>query len=65
MLTYKGGSKLYKIVGKESLAANIFSMDILAPKVAESAQPGQFVIVIADEKGERVPFTISETDDEN
>ncbi len=33
-------------------------MDILAPRVANSAQPGQFVIVIADEKGERVPLTI-------
>lgn len=49
---------MYKIVKKEMLAPHIFSMDIEAPRVAKSAQPGQFVIVINDEKGERVPLTI-------
>lgn len=53
---------MYKIVGKEILAPNIFSMDILAPRVAKAAKPGQFVIVIADEKGERVPLTICDYD---
>ncbi len=55
---------MYKIVEKEILAPNIFSMDVLAPRVAESAQPGQFVIVIADEEGERVPLTICDFDKE-
>jgi len=49
---------LFKIVEKKFLAPNIVSMDILAPRVANSAKPGQFVIVIADEVGERVPLTI-------
>lgn len=49
---------MYKIVKKEVLAPDIFSMDIEAPRVAKSAQPGQFVIVIDNEKGERVPLTI-------
>lgn len=53
---------MYKIVKKEILAPNIFSMDILAPRVANSAKPGQFVIVIADETGERVPLTICDYD---
>ncbi len=53
---------MYKIVKKELLAPNIFSFDVHAPRVAESAQPGQFVIVIADEKGERVPLTICDYD---
>lgn len=53
---------MYKIVRKELLAPNIFSMDILAPRVAKSAKPGQFVIVIADETGERVPLTICDYD---
>lgn len=53
---------MYKIVEKEVLAPNIFSMDILAPRVASSAKPGQFVIVIADETGERVPLTICDYD---
>ncbi len=55
---------MYKIVKKEILAPNIFSMDILAPRVAKSAKPGQFVIVIADEIGERVPLTICDYDEE-
>lgn len=55
---------MYKIVKKEVLAPNIFSMDVLAPRVAKSAQPGQFVIVIADETGERVPLTICDYDAE-
>lgn len=55
---------MYKIVEKEILAPNIFSMDILAPRVAESAHPGQFVIVIAEETGERLPLTICDYDEE-
>lgn len=53
---------MYKIVRKEILAPNIFSMDILAPRVAASAKPGQFLIIIVDEKGERVPLTICDYD---
>ena len=55
---------MYKIVEKKDLAPNIISMDILAPRVANSAQPGQFVIVIVDEEGERIPLTICNYDKE-
>ncbi len=56
---------MYKIVEKKELAPpNIYSMDILAPRVANSAQPGQFVIVITDESGERIPLTICDYDKE-
>lgn len=55
---------MYKIVKKENLADNIYSMDIQAPRVAKSALPGQFIILIIDEKGERVPLTISDMDPE-
>ncbi|MDO5713597.1 MAG: sulfide/dihydroorotate dehydrogenase-like FAD/NAD-binding protein [Tissierellia bacterium] len=51
---------MFQIVKKNPLATNIFSMDIKAPRVALSAKPGQFVILIADEKGERIPLTISD-----
>ena len=37
-------------------------MKVLAPRVARSAQPGQFVIVRVDEHGERIPLTISDFD---
>lgn len=53
---------MYKVVEKKLLAPNIYSMDILAPRVAKAALPGQFVIVIPDEMGERVPLTICNYD---
>lgn len=49
---------MYKIKRHESLSENIFLIDVLAPRVAEKCLPGQFVIVRADEKGERIPLTI-------
>lgn len=55
---------MYKVVEKKLLAPNIYSMDILAPRVAEAALPGQFVIIIVDEKGERVPLSICDFDNE-
>jgi ferredoxin--NADP+ reductase len=55
---------MYKIVNKKLLAPNIFLMDIDAPRVAKSANPGQFVIIRLDEKGERIPLTICDYDEE-
>ena len=55
---------MYKIMRKENLAPNIFSMDILAPRVAKAAMPGQFVVAIIDENGERLPFTICDNNPE-
>lgn len=51
---------MYKVLKKEKLAENIYQMNIEAPRVAKSAQPGQFVIVKTGESGERVPLTISD-----
>lgn len=50
----------FKIVRKEYLNDVVFRMDILAPRVAKSAKPGQFVIVKIDERGERIPLTIAD-----
>ena len=55
---------MYKIVRKKDLAPNIFEADILAPRVANSAQPGQFVIAVVDKEGERIPLTICDYDKE-
>lgn len=55
---------MYKIVKREYLANNIWLMDIEAPRVAKSCQPGQFVIVKMDEKGERIPLTVCDYDRE-
>ena len=44
------------------MADNIYLLRIEAPRVAQSALPGQFVIVRVDEQGERVPLTIADYD---
>ena len=49
---------MYKILRAEKLADKIFLMDVEAPRVAKSCQPGEFVIVKIDERGERIPLTI-------
>ena len=49
---------MYKILRKKFLTPAICLMDVLAPRVAQSAQPGQFLIVRAGEKNERIPLTI-------
>lgn len=53
---------MYRIVKKEVLAENIYLFDVKAPMVAKSAKPGQFVIVRIDVKGERIPLTICDYD---
>ncbi|MGL5380776.1 sulfide/dihydroorotate dehydrogenase-like FAD/NAD-binding protein [Clostridium sp.] len=55
---------MYKIVSKRELTDNIFLMDIEAPRVANSAKPGQFIIIKNDDKGERIPLTIADYDSE-
>ncbi|SHJ57276.1 ferredoxin--NADP+ reductase [Hathewaya proteolytica DSM 3090] len=49
---------MFKIVEKKQLSSQIFLMDIEAPRVAESALPGQFIIIKMDERGERIPLTV-------
>ncbi|MDY3903450.1 MAG: bifunctional dihydroorotate dehydrogenase B NAD binding subunit/NADPH-dependent glutamate synthase, partial [Peptoniphilus sp.] len=49
-----------KILRKKLLAPNIYLFDIYAPKIAASAKPGQFIILIADKYSERIPLTISD-----
>ena len=53
---------MYKILKAEELTTNIYLMDVEAPRVAKSCQPGQFVIVRMDEAGERIPLTICDYD---
>lgn len=55
---------MYKILKAEELADKIYLMDVEAPRVAKHCEPGQFVIVKMDEKGERIPLTICDYDRE-
>ena len=54
--------KKFEILTKEMLTPAICRMKVSAPLLAASALPGQFLMVRADEKGERVPLTISDYD---
>ncbi len=55
---------MYKILKACDLASNIFLMEVEAKRVAAACEPGQFVIVKRDEKGERIPLTICDYDRE-
>jgi len=55
---------MYEILLKQDLVPNIHLLKIAAPNVAKKAQPGQFVIIRIDERGERIPLTIADWDRE-
>ena len=58
----QGGRILFEIVAKKQLSNQIWQLDIHAPLVAAKARPGQFVVVRAHDKGERIPLSISDFD---
>ena len=51
-----------KILSKEVLSdfqgVRVISMEILAPRIALKAKPGQFIALMVNKDGERVPLTI-------
>ncbi len=51
---------MYKILDKKSLNNQITALTLYAPFIAKKVQAGQFVIVRADEKGERIPLTVAD-----
>jgi len=53
---------LFEITKKEILAPGIKLFNVSAPEIAAKAQPGQFIILRMDEKGERIPLTIADVD---
>ena len=56
---------MYKIVKRQEMAqGTVVLHEIEAPLIARKARPGQFVILRADETGERIPLTMACTDPE-
>ncbi len=53
---------MFKIFSKQKLWENIFRYDVEAPLIAKAAKAGQFVTLRVDEKGERIPLTIADSD---
>lgn len=56
---------MFKIVRREEMSeGNVILNEIEAPLIAKKARPGQFVIMMATETGERIPLTMADTDPE-
>jgi NAD(P)H-flavin reductase len=51
-----------RILQKFELVPGIHQILVEAPQVAAKARPGHFVIVMADQRGERVPLTVADFD---
>ncbi|MBI4981688.1 MAG: sulfide/dihydroorotate dehydrogenase-like FAD/NAD-binding protein, partial [Candidatus Omnitrophica bacterium] len=51
-----------KIIERIELAKEIIQIKVEAAQIAQKAKAGQFVAVVLDEKGERVPLTIADWD---
>jgi ferredoxin--NADP+ reductase len=52
---------MYKILKKEEIGNKVYSVEVYAPEIAKNAKPGQFVIFRIDDKGERIPLTVADT----
>jgi len=52
----------FEILRREDFSELTFLLEVDAPLLAEAAQPGQFVIVILHDRGERIPLTIADFD---
>jgi len=56
---------VFRIIEKRELAERtVCEFKIEAPDIAEKAKPGQFVVIRANETGERIPLTMAGTDPE-
>ena len=53
---------MFKILSRENLNDTVVRMAVEAPLVAKKAQAGQFIILRADERGERIPLTVAGCD---
>jgi ferredoxin--NADP+ reductase len=55
-------AEMHAILARRQLSPNVTRLDVLAPRIAQIRQPGQFVIVRLQENAERIPLTIADAD---
>jgi NAD(P)H-flavin reductase len=60
--TAPGSGDGFEIVRREDFSDVTFLLEIQPPGLARAAAPGQFVVVISHERGERIPLTIADFD---
>src|SRR5512143_682367 len=53
-----------KILDVKRLVPNIHLLEVHAPEVERKFRPGQFVIIMPDDKGERIPLSVADTNAE-
>ena len=51
---------MYPIIRRESFSETTFLWEVHAPDVAQSAQPGHFVMLRLYDGGERIPLTVAD-----
>ncbi|MBN1592149.1 MAG: sulfide/dihydroorotate dehydrogenase-like FAD/NAD-binding protein [Candidatus Coatesbacteria bacterium] len=55
---------MYSIVEKTETVPNTNLVKVRAPAIADKARPGQFIVIMVDERSERIPYTLSDWDKE-
>lgn len=50
---------MYKIISRKQVAPKTKLFEVYAPEIAKKAKPGQFIILMICEKGERIPLNIA------
>ena len=54
----------FEILAREDFSPVTYLLEVHHPLMAKAAKPGQFVIVMLEEHGERIPLTIADFDRE-
>ena len=55
-------SPLFEIVARDDFSDATYLLEVRHARMAKAARPGQFVIVMAHEHGERIPLTLADFD---
>ena len=63
-MTSRPEDRRFEIVAREDYSDVTYMLEVRHPLMARAAQPGQFVIVMSHEQGERIPLTIADFDRE-
>ncbi|HWC60999.1 MAG TPA: sulfide/dihydroorotate dehydrogenase-like FAD/NAD-binding protein [Verrucomicrobiae bacterium] len=53
---------MHTVLARYQLSENVTKLEVLAPRISQIRQPGQFVIVRLGENSERIPLTIADAD---
>ena len=59
------GDRPYRVVRREDFSPSTYLLEVEEPDLAAAARPGQFVIAMSHERGERIPLTIADFDRKN